>query len=180
MNANAYGGELARTLRWVEVVDGSGVQRRSPESLGFAYRRSNLGSGEVVARVGFELREGDPDELRSALAGLRARRKESQPYGVRTFGSTFKNPPADAVEGRTAGQLLDAAGCRGLRIGGAGLSDKHANFVINHGDATTGEVVEVMVEARNRVREMFGVDLEPEVQVFGDVSFPSNWWGAGR
>ena len=112
------------------------------------------------------------------LADLRARRKEAQPWGVRTFGSTFKNPSDPNAGGRTAGQILDAAGCRDLRVGGAGLSAKHANFVINHGDATTADIVAVMAEGIRRVREMFGVTLEPEVQVLGDVEFPEDWpWG---
>lgn len=177
MNANAYGGELARSLVSVDVVDGAGVSTRRPEDLGFSYRRSNLGPGEVVASARFSLGSGDPEQLRSVLADLRARRKQAQPYGVRTFGSTFKNPEGEAAGGRTAGQLLEEAGCKGLRIGGAGLSEKHANFVINHGDATTAEVVEVMAEARSRVSAMFGVGLEPEVQVFGAVSFPDGFWG---
>ena len=71
--------------------------------------------------------------------------------------------------------LLDAAGCRGVRIGGAGISDKHANFVVNHGDATTGEVIAVMAEARRRVAERFGIELEPEVQTLGPVRLPAEW-----
>lgn len=177
MNANAYGGELARTLLWVDVAGAEGLCRRDPADLGFAYRRSTIGRGEVVAAAAFRLSPGDPDLLRQSLADLRARRKAAQPYGVRTFGSTFKNPDAAVSGGRTAGQLLDEAGCRDLRIGGAGLSEKHANFVINHGDATTAEVIEVMAEARRRVRERFGIELEPEVQTFGEVEFPEDWPG---
>ena len=103
---------------------------------------------------------------------MRARRKAAQPSGIKTFGSTFKNPDDPRAENRTAGQLLDAAGCRGLRIGGAGFSAKHANFVENHGDATTADVVAVMAEGRRRVKERFGVELEPEVQALGPVEFP--------
>jgi UDP-N-acetylmuramate dehydrogenase len=175
MNANAYGGELARTLVWAEVVDPSGVTRRSPEELDFSYRHSNLRSGEIVAAARFRLTEADPETVRLALAELRARRKEAQPWGVRTFGSTFKNPSDDRAGGRSAGQILDAAGCRDLRVGGAGFSEKHANFIVNHGDATTADVVAVMAEGKRRVREQFGVELEAEVQVFGPVEFPDDW-----
>ncbi|MEI6447265.1 MAG: UDP-N-acetylmuramate dehydrogenase [Actinomycetes bacterium] len=179
MNANAYGGELARTLLWAEVVDRSGVNRRSPEEFDFTYRHSNLGPGEIVASARFRLEAADPEQVRLALADLRARRKEAQPWGVRTFGSTFKNPSDERAGGRSAGQLLDAAGCRDLRVGSAGFSEKHANFIVNHGDATTAEVVEVMAEGKRRVRAEFGVELEAEVQVFGPVEFPDDWKGEG-
>jgi UDP-N-acetylmuramate dehydrogenase len=175
MNANAYGGELARVLEWVDVVRADGTERKTPDQLGFAYRRSSLRPGEVVARASFALSEAASDEVKATLADMRARRKAAQPSGIKTFGSTFKNPDDPRAEGRTAGQLLDAAGCRGLRIGGAGFSDKHANFIENHGDATTADVVAVMVEGRRRVRESFGVALEPEVQALGPVELPAEW-----
>jgi UDP-N-acetylmuramate dehydrogenase len=175
MNANAYGGELARVLEWVDVVDGQGTERRAPESLGFSYRRSNLGAGEVVARASFLLDEGTSQEVKATLADMRNRRKAAQPSGIKTFGSTFKNPSDPRAENRTAGQLLEAAGCRGLRIGGAGFSEKHANFVENHGDATTADVIALMAEGRRRVKERFGVELEPEVQALGPIEFPSDW-----
>jgi UDP-N-acetylmuramate dehydrogenase len=175
MNANAYGGALAHALEWVDVVSASGTRRATPEELGFAYRHSNLRHGEVVARAGFLLTPADPAEVKTRLAELRARRKASQPAGIKTFGSTFKNPADPRAEGRTAGQLLDAAGCRGLRVGGAGLSAKHANFVENHGDATTADVVALMEAGAARVREAYGVELEPEVQVLGPVALPERW-----
>jgi UDP-N-acetylenolpyruvoylglucosamine reductase len=175
MNANAYGGELARVLEWVDVTGPAGTERRVPEQLGFAYRRSGLRAGEVVARASFALSEAASDEVKATLADMRARRKAAQPSGIKTFGSTFKNPDDPRAENRTAGQLLDAAGCRGLRIGGAGFSSKHANFVENHGDATTADVVAVMAEGRRRVKERFGIELEPEVQALGPVEFPADW-----
>jgi UDP-N-acetylmuramate dehydrogenase len=175
MNANAYGGALAETLAWVEVTTAEGTACRTVEALEFAYRRSNLRSGEVVARASFRLRPDDPRSVRAALADLRARRREAQPGGIKTFGSTFKNPDDPRAEGRTAGQLLDAAGCRGLRIGDAAFSAKHANFVENRGEATTAEVIELMAEGRRRVQERFGVVLEPEVQALGPVRFPEEW-----
>ena len=175
MNANAYGGELARVLEWVDVVGPAGTEWRRPDQLGFAYRRSSLRAGEVVARASFALQEANSDEVKATLADMRARRKAAQPSGIKTFGSTFKNPADPRAEGRTAGQLLEAAGCRGLRIGGAGFSAKHANFIENHGDATTTDVVALMAEGRRRVREQFGIDLEPEVQALGPVGLPPEW-----
>jgi UDP-N-acetylmuramate dehydrogenase len=173
MNANAYGGELARVLEWVEVATGAGISRRRPSELGFAYRRSALGGHEIVARASFSLTRAQPAEVTATLRDLRARRRAAQPVGVKTFGSTFKNP--EGAGGRTAGQLLDEAGVRGLRIGGAGFSEKHANFVVNHGDATTVDVISVMAEGWRRVRDRFGIELEPEVQALGPVEFPPEW-----
>ncbi|HET9105272.1 MAG TPA: UDP-N-acetylmuramate dehydrogenase [Solirubrobacteraceae bacterium] len=175
MNANAYGGELARALRWVDVTGPQGTERRAPVALGFAYRHSNLAPGEVVARAAFALRPADPESVKATLADMRRRRREAQPSGIKTFGSTFKNPEDPRAEGRSAGQLLDAAGCRGLRIGGAGFSEKHANFVENHGEASTADVVAVMAEGRRRVKERFGIELEPEVQSLGPVPLPAEW-----
>ena len=107
---------------------------------------------------------------------MRGRRKEAQPAGIKTFGSTFKNPDDERAEGRSAGQLLEAVGCRGLRHGGARFSEKHANFVENTGESTTADVLAVMAEGRRRVKERFGIELEPEVQVLGDVKVPG--WDA--
>jgi UDP-N-acetylenolpyruvoylglucosamine reductase len=175
MNANAYGGELARVLEWVDVTGPAGTERRAPGDLEFGYRRSGLRPDEVVARALFTLKPAPSEQVKATLADMRARRKAAQPSGIKTFGSTFKNPDDPRAEGRTAGQLLDAAGCRGLRIGGAGFSTKHANFVENHGEATTAEVVAVMAEGRRRVQERFGIALEPEVQALGPVEFPAAW-----
>ena len=177
MNANAYRGELAGVLEWVDVVTASGTDRRAPEQLGFAYRRSNLAPGEIVARASFLLAPAEVGAVKATLADMRARRKAAQPSGIKTFGSTFKNPDDARAEGRTAGQLLEAVGCRGLRIGGASFSAKHANFVENHGEATTADVIALMAEGRRRVRERFGIVLEAEVQVLGPVALPEDWSG---
>jgi UDP-N-acetylenolpyruvoylglucosamine reductase len=177
MNANAYGGQLAEVLEWVDVCTAAGTERRAPADLGFAYRRSALRSGEVVARASFALHEADPAGVKATLAEMRGKRREAQPSGIKTFGSTFKNPDpaAPGVEGRTAGLLLAEAGAQELQIGGARLSPKHANFVENTGTATTADVLAVMAAARRRVHERFGVELEPEVQVLGDAEWPEDW-----
>jgi UDP-N-acetylenolpyruvoylglucosamine reductase len=175
MNANAYGGELAKALEWVDVTSAGGTARRAPGELGFAYRRSSLRPGEVVARAAFALAPAPAEDVKRTLSEMRAQRKAAQPSGIKTFGSTFKNPSDPRAGGRSAGQLLEAAGCRGVRVGGAGFADKHANFVENLGGATTADVVALMAEGRRRVKEQFGVELEPEVQVLGPVEFPGHW-----
>ncbi len=176
MNANAYGGELGRVLEWVNVCTAGGVERREPSQLGFAYRRSNLQPGEVVSRGSFRLSEGEVAEIKGTLAEMRGKRRDAQPSGIKTFGSTFKNPADDRrAEGRTAGQLLEAAGCRELRIGGARFSEKHANFVENAGGATTADILALMAEGRRRVHARFGISLEPEVQVLGELEWPDTW-----
>ena len=176
MNANAYGGELGRVLEWVSVCSAEGVERREPGRLGFSYRRSNLGPGQIVTQASFRLIEGEVAQIKGTLAEMRGKRREAQPSGIKTFGSTFKNPADDErTGGRTAGQLLEAAGCRGLQVGGARFSEKHANFVENAGGATTADILALMVEGRRRVRERFGISLEPEVQVLGQVEWPAAW-----
>ena len=175
MNANAYGGDLARVLEWVEVATPAGSERRTPDELGFRYRRSNLGDREIVAGASFALSPADPEGVKATLAEMRAARKAAQPSGIKTFGSTFKNPDDALAEGRSAGVLLDQAGCRGLAVGGARFSEKHANFVENTGEATTADVVALMAEGRRRVRERFGVELEPEVQLLGEVDTSVLW-----
>ncbi|MBO9533886.1 MAG: UDP-N-acetylmuramate dehydrogenase [Solirubrobacteraceae bacterium] len=174
MNANAYGGALAETLQWVEVATADGVERRDPSALGFSYRHSALDDGEIVTRAAFKLTPSDPDTVKAHLADLRQRRKDTQPSGIKTFGSTFKNPPP-WPDGPSAGQLLEAAGCKGLEHGGARLSPVHANFTENTGSATTAEIIALMQLARERVHAEHGVWLEPEVQVLGDLALP---WAA--
>jgi UDP-N-acetylenolpyruvoylglucosamine reductase len=169
MNANAYGGDLARVLEWVEVTTPAGTERRLPDELGFDYRRSSLGAREIVARASFALEGADPAGVKATLADMRSRRKEAQPSGIKTFGSTFKNPDDPRAEGRSAGVLLDEAGCRGLQVGGARFSEKHANFVENAGQATTADIIALMAEGRRRVRRAFGIVLEPEVQFLGEI-----------
>jgi UDP-N-acetylenolpyruvoylglucosamine reductase len=175
MNANAYGGELGRVLEEITVSTAEGSERRRPSELGFRYRGSNLGDGEVVAGATFALIESNPADVKAAMSEMRRRRKEAQPSGIKTFGSTFVNPGDPRAEGRSAGQLLEAAGGRGLQVGGARLSPKHANFVENTGEATTADILALMAAARRKVHARFGVVLEPEVQVLGEVSWPEEW-----
>jgi UDP-N-acetylmuramate dehydrogenase len=175
MNANAYGGELARCLEWVDVATAEGTNRRAPGELGFSYRRSNLTPGEVVARASFQLTEEESAAVKQRMGEMRTRRREAQPSGIKTFGSTFKNPDDPRAEGLSAGMLLDAVGARGLQVGGARFSPKHANFVENAGDASTSDILALMAEGRRRVHERYGVELEPEVQILGRPEWPAGW-----
>ncbi|HEY0516601.1 MAG TPA: UDP-N-acetylmuramate dehydrogenase [Solirubrobacteraceae bacterium] len=172
MNANAYGGELGKALEWVEVLRERGLERALPAQLGFAYRSSSLGAGEIVARASLLLRREEPERVKARLEEMRRRRHEAQPQGIKTFGSTFKNPQDPRAEGLSAGMLLSQAGCNGVSVGGARFAPKHANFIENTGTATTADVVAVMAEGRRRVLESRGVALEPEVQTLGEVRFP--------
>jgi UDP-N-acetylmuramate dehydrogenase len=128
--------------------------------------------GEIVAGARFSLVPSDPASVKATLAQMLNRRHEAQPQGIKTFGSTFKNPDDPKAEGRTAGLLLSQAGCGGLAVGGARFAPKHANFVENTGAATTADVLAIMAEGRRLVIERFGVELEPEVQTLGPVRFP--------
>ncbi len=172
MNANAYGGSLGRVIEWVDVHTADGVSRRSPGELEFAYRSSNLRPGEVVGRGRLRLEPAATAEVKARLEEMRARRHEAQPKGIRTFGSTFKNP-----DGETAGVLLARAGVGGLSVGRARFSPKHANFVENTGGASTADIVALIDAGRRIVVEEFGIELEPEVQTLGGVEFP---WASGR
>jgi len=175
MNANAYGGELAAILEWVRVCSPDGAERREPRDLGFEYRRSSLRPGEVVSQASFALDAADPESVKATLAGMRSKRREAQPSGIKTFGSTFKNPEDPRAEGKSAGVLLDSVGARGHTVGGARFSLKHANFVDNTGKATTADILALMAEGRRLVWERYGVVLEPEVQVLGEAEWPENW-----
>jgi len=172
MNANAYGGQLGRVLEWVRIVTAAGAERREPGALGLAYRHSNLASGEIVASASLLLAPAEPAAVKASLADMRRRRHEAQPQGIRTFGSTFKNPDDPRAGGRSAGLLLSEAGCNGVGVGAARFAPKHANFIENTSAASTADVVAVMAEGRRRVLERFGVELEPEVHTLGDVRFP--------
>ena len=165
MNAGAYGADLASVLERALVVDADGARWLSPSDLGLHYRRSALRPGQVVARAEFALTPRPVEEIKATVAEMQARRKAAQPTNRRTFGSVFKNPDHDL----TAGRMLEACGLRGHVIGGACISPKHANFIENAGGATTEDALALIAEARRRAHEQFGVTLEPEVQLVGEI-----------
>lgn len=159
MNAGAHGGELAGVLRWAVVCSPGGRRAIGADGLGLGYRRSALRPGEVVSMAGFRLRRGDPARIAADLASFRGHRRATQPQGVRTFGSVFTNPPGDS-----AGRLLDAAGCRGLRIGEARFSPVHANFIEAEPGCRAADVLALMSEGRRRVSRAGGPVLHAEVR----------------
>jgi UDP-N-acetylenolpyruvoylglucosamine reductase len=168
MNAGAYGGDWAGILERALVVTAEGSGWLSPAELGLAYRRSALQHGQVVARVEFRLAPRPVEEIKQIVGQLQARRKAAQPTNKRTFGSVFKNPAHEL----SAGRMLEACGLKGHRIGGAQISPKHANFIENAGGATSADAVALMLEARRRAAEHFGVDLEHEVELLGPLEVP--------
>jgi UDP-N-acetylenolpyruvoylglucosamine reductase len=168
MNAGAYGREWRDVLIDVTVVDADGSRTLDPAGLGLSYRHSNLGPGEVVARARFALEPRPAGEVRARVAELLAQRKATQPTNRRTFGSVFKNPDHELG----AGRMLDECGLKGQVSGGARISPVHANFIENAGGATSADAITLMVEARQRVNERFGVILEHEVRFLGPLELP--------
>jgi len=168
MNAGAYGSDWSDVLVRALVVSADGEEWRTPEALGLEYRHSALGSGEVVARVEYRLVLRAPQDIKATVADLIARRKDTQPTNKRTFGSVFKNPTGELG----AGRMLELCGLKRHRIGGAMISPKHANFIENADGATTADCLALMVEARRRAREEFGVELEREVVFAGLPELP--------
>jgi UDP-N-acetylmuramate dehydrogenase len=164
MNAGAFGGEMAKVVTIVHGVTVEGDARAlTKDEVNFAYRRTDLPPRFVITRVDFELAPGDRETLRARVAELKAKRAARQPRDVPNAGSIFKNPP-----GNFAGRLLENAGLKGARLGGAAFSDQHANFIVNLGGARADEVRELMELARDKVKEIAGVWLEPEVKLVGD------------
>jgi len=164
MNAGAFGGEIAKVVTLVHGVTEAGeALALTRDDVKFAYRRTELPPHFVITRVDFELAPGDRDRLTARVAELKARRASRQPRGVPNAGSIFKNPP-----GNFAGKLLEGAGLKGTRLGGAAFSDQHANFIVNLGGAQAAEVRALIDMARIKVKEQSGVLLEPEVRLVGD------------
>jgi len=164
MNAGAFGGEMAKVVTLVHGVTVQGDARAlTRDEVNFAYRRTDLPRRFVITRVDFELAQGDRETLRARVAELKAKRAARQPRDVPNAGSIFKNPP-----GNFAGRLLENAGLKGTRLGGAAFSDQHANFIVNLGGARADEVRALMELARNKVKEAAGVWLDPEVKLVGD------------
>lgn len=163
MNGGAYGGEVKDILVDCDVILRSGEQVTLPvEDLRYSYRHSELPDGAIVVAARFRGRPGDPDAIQAEMDRISASREASQPLRSKTGGSTFKNP-----EGHKAWQLVDEAGCRGLQIGGAQVSEKHTNFLINVGDATSADIEALGEEVRRRVKDKSGVTLEWEIQRVG-------------
>ena len=165
MNGGAYGREVSDVLIDCDVVHADGNLVTLPAAeLHYSYRHSDLPDGAVVVRARFQGEAGDPAEIGARMDAIGEARENSQPLRTKTGGSTFKNPP-----GKKAWELVDAAGCRGLTIGGAQVSEKHTNFLLNVDNATSTEIEQLGEEGRRRVRDHSGVELEWEIQRVGRV-----------
>jgi UDP-N-acetylmuramate dehydrogenase len=163
MNGGAYGGEVKDILIDCDVVLRSGELVTLPTAdLHYTYRHSELPEGAIVVAARFRGRAGDPAAIQAEMDRISASRETSQPLRSKTGGSTFKNP-----DGAKAWELVDKAGCRGLQIGGAQVSEKHTNFLINTGDATSADIEALGEEVRRRVKDNSGVTLEWEIQRVG-------------
>lgn len=162
MNAGAYGSELKDVLTWVRVLDTEGkILTLEAGELELGYRTSRIPSeGYVVLEAGFKLAAGDREAILGRMEELAAKRREKQPLDYPSAGSTFKRPA-----GHFAGKLIEDAGLRGFRVGGAQVSEKHCGFVVNRKDATAADVMELCREVKRRVREQSGVELELEVKL---------------
>ncbi|WP_407921133.1 UDP-N-acetylmuramate dehydrogenase [Brevibacillus migulae] len=165
MNAGAHGSDLSRILKKAEILfDNGEVKVLTNEEMKFAYRTSLLQTKKgVVLEATFQLRDGDRNEIAAVLAANKDRRRQTQPLQLPCAGSVFRNPPGDH-----SGRLIEEAGLKGFQIGGAQISEMHANFIVNRGGATASDVLTLMDHVRRTIMEKYGVDLHPEVLVVGE------------
>ena len=168
MNAGAYGGEMKDVVETVTCLTPEGtVETRPADALAFGYRTSVFEQdGSCVLSATLRLARGDKAAIRARMAELLAKRREKQPLEWPCAGSTFKRPV-----GAFAGQLIEEAGLKGLRVGDAQVSEKHAGFIINRGAATARDVTELIRQVQQRVEERSGIHLEPEVRFLGPDGF---------
>lgn len=166
MNAGAYGGELSQVVTRVDAIalsDGKPIAFEG-DALRFSYRHSAMmDAGVIVTDVTLRLSPGDPDAIAAETEELLAARRARQPLELPSAGSTFKRP-----QGAFAAKLIEDAGLKGLRVGDAQVSEKHAGFIVNLGSATAGDILALMDEVTHRVRDASGVTLEPEVRILGE------------
>lgn len=165
MNAGAYGGEMKDVLTEVTVLTEEGAVRKLPaDELQLGYRHSVIPeNGWIVLEAKLRLQKGDPEQIRARMEELKEQRVTKQPLDLPSAGSTFKRP-----EGYFAGKLIMDAGLRGFTVGGAQVSEKHCGFVVNRGGATAADVIGLITQVQEKVKEMFGVEIEPEVKLLGN------------
>jgi len=165
MNAGAHGSDVSRIFKSADIVLESGeLVRFGPDEMAFAYRHSFLHEKPgIVVEATFELAPGDRKEIAAAMASFKDRRLRTQPFTSACAGSVFRNPPGDH-----AARLIQEAGLKGFRIGGAEVSDRHANFIVNTGNAKAEDVLALMTHIRSTVASRYGVELVPEVLVVGE------------
>ena len=164
MNAGAYGGQLSDVLVDAQVLLGGEVRTLSRKEMQMGYRTTlPLREGGVVLSARFQLQRGDGEAILAQMKELNARRRDKQPLNLPSAGSTFKRP-----EGHFAGALIEQAGLKGLSVGGARVSEKHAGFIVNTGGATAADVLALIGRVQDEVERAFGVRLEPEVRIIGE------------
>ena len=165
MNAGAFGRRIGELAEWVEVADGAGeIHRVESRAIRFGYREAEYPVQGVIVRAGFRFAEGTREAVFGLMRQLNEKRRANQPWGEKTFGSTFRNPPG----AESAGRLLERAGMKGRCEGDACFSEKHANFLLNRGRATAADVRRLMVRGQEAVRETTGILLVPEVKMWGE------------
>lgn len=163
MNAGAYGSELRDVVEGVEVLNQKGKKNFiAAKNIGFSYRGSNLPEGSVVIRVHMSFKAAGASEIEKKVKEFRAKRESSSPIKCPSAGSIFKNP-----EGAVAGRLIDEAGLKGVSIGDAEVSEVHANYIVNRGNAKAGDVLGLMARVRDKVYSQTGISLEPEIKIVG-------------
>ena len=163
MNAGAYGGDIASCIVEAKAVDEMGeIHTLKPEDIGYVYRGNTLPEGMIFVEGTFIGKKGAPSEIENKINEITSARQETQPIKSKTSGSTFKNPSDNK-----AWKLIDEAGCRGLKIGGAQVSEKHCNFFINTGNASASDIENLILEVQKRVKENSGIKLVSEVKIVG-------------
>jgi UDP-N-acetylmuramate dehydrogenase len=166
MNAGAYGGDMQAITLSATLLDSKGEAKHlTAEEIGFSYRHTDLPDDWTFVECHLRGKLGETAEIAAKMAAIRAAREESQPLRTRTGGSTFANPPD-----HHAWTLIDEAGCRGLKVGGAQVSEKHCNFLLNLGDATAADIENLGEEVRARVKAKSGVELRWEIRRIGEAS----------
>ena len=164
MNAGAFGKEICEHVLHVRMVTPMGLKKQFARSeLKFSYRKLDMDKGNLITRICFGVERGTKNQISERMADFLKKRKENQPLEFPSAGSIFKNPPGDF-----AGRLIEKAGLKGAHMGGAMISEKHANFIVNTGNASSKDILALIDLAKKRVREDFGVELELEIQVVGE------------
>lgn len=170
MNAGSYGSEIKDIFISAQAVDEKGeIHNLSASDMGFRYRGTKIPKSWIMVKGVFKGKKDNPENILKRMEEIATKREQSQPIRSKTGGSTFANPDPAISGGKKAWQLIDEAGCRGLQIGGAKISEKHCNFMINTGNATANDLETLGEEVRKRVKEKSNVDLRWEIRIIGDI-----------